>query len=97
VSLSDTNINFFVLGTLSTSCDFSYFGNLCADYQNSCKNRTVVHPMFTLTQYSADVEITTALNYLNNSVVERNLLSGNITCRSYRDTTAVDKPIYLAW
>jgi hypothetical protein len=49
------------------------------------------------TEGGEDVEISTALNCLNNPVVERNALSGNITCRDYRRMTSVDKPIYLAW
>ena len=81
----------------STASEIFVFAYNIADYQYSCTKHTELHHVCTLTHYSVDVEITTALNCLNNSIVERNPLSGNITCRDYRDTTAVDRPIYLAW
>jgi hypothetical protein len=79
MSLSDTNIHIFTLGTLttcvtSTASEIFVFAYYVADYQNSCTEHTELHHVCTLAQYSVDVEITTALNCLNNSVVERNPL-----------------------
>jgi len=72
---SDRNIRIFTLGTLPKSCLTStasetfVFAYYVADYQNSCTKHAELHHVCTLAQCSVDVEITTALNCLNNSVV----------------------------